>query len=248
MRAIARVLAAACLLPVLALAETGVAQQDEREHEEVRRILTLTAAVKTYVDASGTVAIYHPGKMSGDVYLDGPQPSSEAEAEAELIAALKNFRLLPVNLNEFLQIIPMSEAQTVAPYVKPSELATLPPTRYVVTVVPLKHTTMINVSYLLRRPHLAMVSTYPRFSAVLVEGIVEELQHRVRWIEAIDSQFEVVSRIVPCRNVEAASVLEPLRQAADNGATVAVAGNRIVISGLVRDVDALAARLAELDR
>jgi hypothetical protein len=48
--------------------------------------------------------------------------------------------------------------------------------------------------------------------------------------------------------VNAASVLEPLRQAADNGATVAAVGNQVVISGLVRDVDALAARLAELDR
>lgn len=248
MRALARVLAAACLLPVLALAEAGVAQQDQNEPDPLGRELTLNDAVKAYVELSGDTAVYHPGQLLGDLHVKGPPPTNEADAESELIAALRGFRLLPAKLNGFLQIVPVMEAQTVAPYVSASELAKQPPSRYVVTVVPLKHATMGDVWYLLRRPVHAFVGSHPKLSAVLVEGVVEEVAHRVRWIENIDRQFEVVSRVIECRNVDPATILEPLRQAATSGATVGVAGNQIVLSGLARHVDALAARLAELDR
>ena len=248
MRAFARVLAAACLLPVLALAEAGVAQEDQNEPGPLGRELTLNDAVTAYVEASGDTAIYHPGKLLGGLHVKGPLPTNEADAESELIAALRNFRLLPAKLNGFLQIVPMVEAQTVAPYVRVSELAKQPPSRYVVTVVPLKYATMGDVWYLLRRPIHAFAGSHQKLSAVLVEGEVEEVVHRVRWIESIDRRFEVISRVIECRNVDAATTLEPLCQAAANGATVGVAGNQIVLSGLARDVDALAAKLAELDR
>lgn len=109
MRAIARVLAAACLLPVLALAPAGVAQQDRKGQDQLGRELDLNDAVKSYVEASGTVAVYRPEMYADSVYVQGGQPETEADAEADLVAALKTFRLLPAKLNGFLQIVPMAE-------------------------------------------------------------------------------------------------------------------------------------------
>ncbi len=246
MRAITRMLAAACLLPVLALAEAGVAQHNAPEPD---RTVSLQQALSAHIDAAGAVGIYFKNSFQGEVTLSGTAPTTTDEKEAELEMVCKQFGLVPVESGGFLQVVPRAEASTVASFVPVADLPTVPPSRYVVSVLPLRNVTWMDVVQALPPSGGSSGLIHaPTVPGVLVHGRAQQVLRVVRTIAAIDEAAAVVSKVIRCKHLAAADIVEALRQSAGEGCTVAAVGNQVVISGLVRDVDALAARLAELDR